>query len=95
MARAINKLFAVIDTEIEIQEGFNKAIITKFYQNSSIPKDICANKNTVQKDVDGNEYRYQVIEIPITEASIINRKTYITDFEPYYNDLYKPIIKEI
>lgn len=80
MAKALNKLYVVIDTYIENRESFNNAIVSKIYKSIRQPKIFCARKNRADSEALGLETsnRYAVAQINISEIPN-TRTTYIEE----------------
>lgn len=67
----VNKIFVIIDIELEKLFGLNKAIaLKKFYTNSGAPNKKCAIMNQVTGYI-----KYAVAELSFTE---VKRKSYVT-----------------
>lgn len=74
--KALNKIYVVVDTEVEKKDGFNKAIISKPFSTISRPRVICAVKNLMFSE----DRRYVVQEIPLISSD----KRYIFKIKDEY-----------
>lgn len=47
--KALNKLYVVVDTELEAKDGFNRSFVSKIYQKKTQPRQLCAEKTKLKR----------------------------------------------